>query len=107
MWRASYIDFDDSCEDSWDPWGSDAVHASLCRALHGTHYDRHKEVSLSVEMASFYFHVLTLAMEDRNLQGNERLVLVGELKGMERKIKEWQPYMRRLNIQISTYDDIM
>lgn len=83
----------------WDPWGSSGVHASISKATYGVHYIPFDTISLSLDLAAFMFYVLTLAMEDRNLQGNERLTLAGELEEMSQKIVEWEPYMKRIAIK--------
>jgi hypothetical protein len=94
LWRVSKDE-----DGSMDPWGLQAVHASISKALFGVHYISTEMITLSLELASFVFLVLSLAMEDRTLQGNERLTLAGELKAMEEKIVGWEPSMKRLSIK--------
>jgi hypothetical protein len=50
-----------------DPYGFTTIHGTMAKVIVGSHYDPSKKVDFTLEQAYFFFYVLELVMEDKNL----------------------------------------
>ncbi len=69
-----------------DPYGSASIHGVLAKVIVGSHYDPSKKVDLTLEQASFFFYLLELAMEDKNLSHMDGWIQAHNMKLLENKI---------------------
>jgi hypothetical protein len=71
-----------------NPYGSTLIHGVVAKVIVGSHYDLSKKVDLTLEQASFFFYLLELAMEDKNLSHVDGRVQVHNMKLLEDKIMD-------------------
>jgi hypothetical protein len=78
-----------------DPYGSTTIHGLVVKVIMGSHYDPSKKVDLTLEQASFFFYLLELMMEDKNLSHVDGQIQAHNLKLLEDKICGCHPRVRR------------
>ncbi len=81
-----------------DPYGSITIHGAMAKVIVGSHYDPSKKVDLTLEQASFFFYLLELAMEDKNLSHVDGRVQAHNMKLLEDKIVDVIPMLKKFQI---------
>ncbi len=81
-----------------DPYGSTAIHGAVAKVIVGSHYDPSKKVDLTLEQASFFFYLLELAMEDKNLSHVDGRVQAHNMKLLQDKIVDVIPMLKKFQI---------
>jgi translation initiation factor IF-1 len=80
------------------PYGSTTIHGVVAKVIVGSHYDPSKKVDLTLEQASFFFYLLELAMEDKNLSHVDGRVQAHNMKLLEDKIVDVIPMLKKFQI---------
>jgi len=81
-----------------DPYGSTTIHGAMAKVIVGSHYDPSKKVDLTLEQDSFFFYLLELAMEDKNLLHVDGRVQAHNMKLLEDKIVNVIPMLKKFQI---------
>ncbi len=88
-----------------DPYGSIAIHGAGAKVIVGSHYDPSKKVDLTLEQASFFFYLLELAMEDKNLSNVDGQVQAHNMKLLENKIVNVIPILKKFQILYHPHEE--
>jgi len=70
----------------------------MAKAIVGSHYDPSKKVDLTLEQASFFFYLLELTMEDKNLSHVYGQVQAHNMKLLEDKIIDVVSMLKKFQI---------
>jgi hypothetical protein len=81
-----------------NPYGSTTIHGAVVKVIVGSHYDPSKKVDLTLEQAFFFFYLLELAMEDKNLSHVDGRVQAHNMKLLEDKIVNVIPMLKKFQI---------
>jgi hypothetical protein len=81
-----------------DPYGSIAIHGAMAKVIVGSHYDPSKKVDLTLEQVFFFFYLLELAMEDKNLSHVDGQVQTHNMKLLEDKIVDVIRMLKKFQI---------
>jgi hypothetical protein len=81
-----------------DPYGSTTIHGVVAKVIMGSHYDPSKKVDLTLEQAYFFFYLLELVMEDKNLSYVDGQVQAHNMKLFENKIVDVIPMLKKFQI---------
>jgi hypothetical protein len=81
-----------------DPYGSITIDGAMVKVIVGSHYNHSTKVDLTLEQVSFFFYLLELAMEDKNLSHMDCRVQAHNMKFFEDKIVDVIPMLKKFKI---------
>jgi hypothetical protein len=88
-----------------DPHGSTAIHGVVAKVIVESYYDPSKKVDLTLEQVSFFFYLLELTMEDKNLSHVDGHVQAHNMKLLEDKIVDVIPMLKKFQILDNPHEE--